>query len=81
MSNIYDCLSVLTDLCEREAEAMSFLSQQTVYFTEQDKCDRLASLVDYLFDDNPRAVKSFNQFINIKAREVAQLEARTKRNV
>jgi hypothetical protein len=74
-------LNALMDLTKREIKAVSALSLRELRFTEEAKYDTFTELIDVICHNNPKAIQSFDQYVNGKAREVAQLEARTKRNV
>lgn len=81
MSDIQHNLNALMHLRLREEQAMSALSNRKVSFTHKLECDTLSTVIEFICADNPQATESLDQYINHKAREVAQIEARTKRNV
>jgi len=81
VSDIQHNINALMHLRLREEQAMSALSNRKVSFTHKLECDTLTSVIEFICTDNPQATESLAQYINTKARQVAQIEARTKRNV
>lgn len=85
MSDIQHNLNVLMRLHRRKEQAMSTLYPDlhvdAYRFTPADVCDSLTSVIEFICADNPQATEDLDQYINHKAREVAQIEARNRRNV